>query len=343
MLVRALRDEEKQLYNNVVDHPLQSWEWGTFRKRTGVKVERVGFFLNGKLDKALQVTFHPLPVIGKTAGYYPKGFMPDDKQLSALKQLAEKYNALFIKMEPNVAQGIGSPSAHRTITDFLRTNDALPGRPLFAKYTFQIDLTQPEEKLFANLSSKTRYNVNLALKKGVKIFENSSQEGMEQYLEILQETTHRQGFYAHSPQYFKDMWQVLGKSGMIRIFNAVYQDTILVSWVMFIFNNTFYYPYGASRQIHRDVMASNLMMWEMIRQGQQLGCSKFDMWGSLGPDPDKKHPWFGFHRFKKGYGGKLVEFLGSYDLVMDHPLYKLFRVAENLRWKVLRMKTKLGI
>jgi len=343
MLVRKITREEKNIYNSVVDHPLQSWEWGEFRKTTGVKIERIGFFERGKLHKAFQATFHNVPFFNKPAAYFPKGFMPDDDQISALKQIAKKHNALFIKMEPNVAQKVGIPSAHNKITKFLLKNDCVPGRPLFTKYTFQLDLTQTEEKLFSKLESKTRYNTRLAYKKGVRIYENSSKEGIEQYIDILKETTGRQGFYAHTPDYFRKMWKALSNSGMMRIFNAVYQDQVLVSWIMFIFNNKLYYPYGSSRSIHRNVMASNLMMWEMIKFGQKQGCTKFDMWGSLGPDPDKKNKWYGFHRFKKGYGGNLMEFLGTYDLVTNQPMYQLFQIADNLRWKWLRLKTKLRI
>lgn len=343
MLIRELNLEEKNLYNSVVNHPLQSWEWGEFRKQTGLKVDRLGFFEDGKLANAIQVSFHPIPVLNKNAGYFPRGFMPNEDQMSALKQLAERNNAIFIKMEPNIAQKVGVPSAHSTISKFLVDNGAKPGRPLFTKYTFQLDLTKTEEELFNNLSSKTRYNVNLAVKKGVQIFENSSAEGMEEYIKILEETTKRQGFYAHSPDYFRKMWQTIGNSGMLRIFNAVYEGQILASWVMFVFNNVLYYPYGASRDLHRDVMASNLMMWEMIRYGKKVGCNKLDMWGSLGPEPDEKHPWFGFHRFKKGYGGDLMEFLGTYDYVINQQMYSLFSFADNWRWKFLRLKTKIGL
>jgi lipid II:glycine glycyltransferase (peptidoglycan interpeptide bridge formation enzyme) len=82
-------------------------------------------------------------------------------------------------------------------------------------------------------------------------------------------------------------------------------------------------------------------MWEMIRFGKQQGCSQFDMWGSLGPEPDKSDPWYGFHRFKQGYGGDLVEFVGTYDLVLQDMPYKLFRVANDIRWKFLKWKAKL--
>lgn len=343
MLLRPLRDEERQLYNTVVGHPLQSWEWGEFRKQTGLKVERLGFFENAVLKKALQVTFHPIPVIGGTAGYFPKGFMPDEEQLAAVRQIAKKHEALFVKMEPNVAQKVGVPSGHQRIGEFLEANGATPGKPLFTKYTFQLSLNKDEDDLFAGLSSKTRYNVNLAAKKGVTIIENTSVDGMELYLQILEETTKRQGFYAHGPEYFRTMWKSLGESGMMRIFTAMYEGQALVSWIMFIFNGVLYYPYGASRSIHRDVMASNLMMWEMIRLGKQEGCRLFDMWGSLGPEPNPKDPWFGFHRFKKGYGGDLMEFLGTYDLVTNYPMYQVFQLGENLRWKYLRLKAKLHL
>lgn len=343
MFIRAIRPEEKDAYNSVVDHPLQSWEWGEFRRKTGQIVERVGVYDGGKIIKGLQITFHTVPILNKTVGYLPKGYMPDKDQLAVLNQLARKNNALFIKLEPNVAQKVGSPSGLQSIHTFLSQNDAVPGKPLFTKYTFQLDLTQAEDILFKNLGSKTRYNVNLSYKKGVKIFENTSQEGMEQYISVLEETTKRQGFYAHSPEYFRTMWKNLGNSGMLRIFNAVYEDTIVTSWIMFVFNGVLYYPYGASRDVHRDVMASNLMMWEMIRFGKQNNCRLFDMWGSLGPEPDEKSPWYGFHRFKKGYGGELMEFMGTYDYVVDYPLYKIFTIVDSLRWKLLRIKTKLKL
>jgi lipid II:glycine glycyltransferase (peptidoglycan interpeptide bridge formation enzyme) len=266
--------------------------------------------------------------------------MPEEEQLSALRQLGERHGAMFVKMEPNVAQPVGGVSAFDTIKKFLVTQGSRPGRPLFTKYTFQLDLTPSEDELFANLASKTRYNVNLSFRKGVQIFENTTEEGMERHIEIMGETTKRQGFYAHTPEYFRTMWQTLGQSGMLRIFEAVYEEKVLVSWIMFVFNGVLYYPYGASRDIHREVMASNLMMWEMIKFGKKNGCRMFDMWGSLGPEPDPKDPWNGFHRFKKGFGGQLVEFIGTYDLVVNTQMYPFFRIAEELRWKFLRLKAK---
>ena len=48
MLIREILPQEKELFNQVVNHPLQSHQWGEFRKKTGVQVERLGFFVGGE-------------------------------------------------------------------------------------------------------------------------------------------------------------------------------------------------------------------------------------------------------------------------------------------------------
>jgi len=79
-------------------------------------------------------------------------------------------------------------------------------------------------------------------------------------------------------------------------------------------------------------------MWEGIRFGQKLGLKKFDMWGALGQEPNPKDPWFGFHDFKRKFGPEHVEFIGSYDLVINPAMYQAYKVADKLRWLYLRMK-----
>ena len=76
-------------------------------------------------------------------------------------------------------------------------------------------------------------------------------------------------------------------------------------------------------------------MWEAIRFGKSLGLKTFDLWG--------REPGKGFTRFKEGYNPKVVEFLGSWDLVINPIIYYIYRFAENIRWFLLRIKTRLGI
>ena len=119
---------------------------------------------------------------------------------------------------------------------------------------------------------------------------------------------------------------------------AKYKNQTLAAWILFVYKDTLYYPYGASSNLHRETMASNLMMWEAIKYGKSLGLKKFDMWGALSQNPDKNDPWYGFHRFKEGYGPKHIEFAGSFDLVINPILYKLYKITDKVRWVLLRLR-----
>ena len=296
-----------------MQHPLQSPAWGTFRRSMGVDIARFNNW---------QISFHKIPYTPWTIGYFPKGPTVTKEMIEALETLGKEKNAIFIQIEPNVTSGnqLLPPSHH----------------PLFPKYTFVLDLTTSEEQLLAAMHPKTRYNIRIAQKHGVTIQEDNS--AFETYLKLNQETLERQGFYAHNETYHRKMWQHLHPAGIARLFTATYQQKILAAWIIFVWHDTIYYPYGASSREHSEVMAPTLMLWEIVRWAKQKGFKKFDLWGALGPKPDSHDPWFGFHRVKQGFNPNLVEFVGSYDLVLKPTLYNMYAFADTLRWMYLRIR-----
>lgn len=339
MLIREVLEAEKDDYNRQVNHPLQAWEWGEFRQKTGVKVIRLGCFEEKKLLSGYQLTIHQLPHTDYTVGYLPKGPLPDIPMIDSLKKIGRSQNCLFIKLEPHLLP-------NQAVVRFLKENGCREGKPLFTKYTFEIDLTPTEDQLLSAMKEKTRYNVRLAQKAGVQVKEDNSEQAFQNYLQLTSETTLRQKFFAHNSKYHQLLWQTLrppsadsGQALTAHLLTATYQGKTLVTWILFLFNKVLYYPYGASSSENREVMASNLMMWEAMRWGKHHGARTFDLWGALGPQPDPKDPWYGFHRFKEGYGGKLVEFIGTYDLVLNPPLYPFYKLADSLRWKLLKLKS----
>ncbi|OGY17538.1 MAG: hypothetical protein A2784_01380 [Candidatus Chisholmbacteria bacterium RIFCSPHIGHO2_01_FULL_48_12] len=334
MVIREVNLSERSVFNTAVNHPLQSWEWGEFRQKTGVKVIRLGAFESNKLVKGYQVTIHRVPKTSMNVAYFPKGDVPDEMQVEALKRIGGDNNCLFVKLEPNIM-------ANEAVQQYLTSHGCKEGRPLFTRYTFQLDLSKSEAELLAAMKPKTRYNIGVAQRYGVEVAEAVDAQAIEEFVRLTAETTKRQGFYAHDEKYQRLMWETLAPTGMARMLLARYQGKVLAAWVVLVFNGVIYYPYGASSSENREVMASNLMMWEVIRLGKSLGCKTLDMWGALGPNPNQKDPWYGFHRFKEGYGGQLVEFVGSFDLVLSNTWYGLYRIAEELRWMVLRWKARL--
>jgi lipid II:glycine glycyltransferase (peptidoglycan interpeptide bridge formation enzyme) len=332
MIVREVLPEEKDNFNQLATHPLQSWAWGEFKEKTGVKVIRLGAFEKEKLKASYQITVHPLPKVNYNILYFPKGPLPDKVMLEALKKLGEKEKAVFIKMEPNIRE-------NSDVEKFLLENGCQKGKSLFTPYSFQMDLRQSEEQILAGMKPKTRYNIKIAQKHGVEITEDNSPEAFEHYLRLTRETTQRQKFYAHTEKYHRQMWEAINESKMAHLFLAKYQNQVLAAYIFFIFNNILYYPFGASTRENQNVMAIYSLMWEAIKFGKKSNCQTFDMWGALNPDPNPNDPWFGFHHFKEGFGGELVKFIGTYDLVINPPLYQLFNLANKFRWLFLHSKT----
>jgi lipid II:glycine glycyltransferase (peptidoglycan interpeptide bridge formation enzyme) len=218
----------------------------------------------------------------------------------------------------------------------------ISGKPLFTKYTSIIDLTKTEDELMKGFHPKTRYNIRLAEKHGVTVREDNSPEAFEQYLKLLLETTHRQGFYAHNEKYHRLQWQILQPAGISHLLVAKYQGKILAAFLLFLFNNKLYYPYGASTRENKELMAPNLLMWEAIKFGKKNNAIEFDLWGETNPNTKESDPWYGFHHFKMGYSPKIIEFIGTYDLVINPALYKIYNLADKLLWKILRLKAKVN-
>ncbi|MBU4016648.1 peptidoglycan bridge formation glycyltransferase FemA/FemB family protein, partial [Patescibacteria group bacterium] len=322
MNIRTITIKDNSEFNSVVSHPLQSFEWGEFRRKTGIKVIRRGFFEKRKLVKGFTLTIHKIPKTPFSIGYLPKGDMPNKELIDELRRIGKEEKCIFIQLEPNIIlnrhsgeeQGedsrIDSGQARMTKLDLV-----LAAHPLFTKYTFVLDLTKSEEELLKAMHPKARYNIKVAKKHGVEIIEDNSEKAFSEYWRLMEETTKRQNFYVHTEKYHKLLRETLmikdspftkGGRGDFNqltshLFLAKYKGKILTAWTLFVFKDTLYYPYGASSSENREVMASNLIMWEAIRFGKKLGLKKFDMWGALGPNPNPKDPWYGFHNFKEKY------------------------------------------
>lgn len=357
MTIQPILRDKSELYNSVVSHPLQSFEWGEFRKKTGLSVIRQGIFEDKKLLSGFQLTIHPLPRLPFTIGYLPKSTQLPKIAFEELSKIGRKYNSIFIQLEPGIIYKKFLPQQEQVETyedvktQWNKLKKDFPivpsAHPLFTKNTFALDITQSEKQLLSSFHPKTRYNIRVAQKHEVEIVQDNSDEAFQAYLDLTEETTKRQGFYAHSRTYHELMWETLKSTDTpfqnrlsARLLLAKHRKKIITAWMLFLFHDTLYYPYGASSREYKETMASNLVMWEAIKFGKKHGAKTFDLWGSLGTTPNASDPWYGFHRFKQGYNPMLIEFLGSYDLLVKPMLYQAYKIADKLRWTLLAFKKR---
>ena len=366
--MRLAEISEREKFNERSVHPLQSWEWGDFRKKSGNEVVRFVNAHKKTIIDSYTLLVHKLPISKYKIGTLIRCPKPTKELFPYLRKLAKDNNLIFIKLEPAMVVEIlnpkSDPPAGRagilnksqitnyklqkdTIISVLKNNGCIHGKTLFTPTSFWIDLTRSEEELLKSFNSKTRYNIRLAQKHGVTVKEDTSNEAFEKYLKLTFETANRQGFFAHTEKYHRLMWNHLNKEmkkqgnkePIAHLLTASYKDEIITAWILFIWKDFLYYPYGASSDKYRNVMANNLIMWEAIKFGKKMGLKIFDLWGrEIGK---------GFTKFKEGYNPQVVEFLGSWDFVINKPFYYIYRLLEFLRWQFLKfpshIKQKLNI
>ena len=332
-MIKIIDEKDKGNFDQAATHIIASWDWGNFRKKEGKEVLRAGEFKNNKLVSSYQLTFHPVPKTKFTVGYLPKSTFPSKEVLEFLREEAKKRGAIFVKIEPNEEK---TSTFLKKVKEYQKLGLVKSPKTIFTPNNLILDITKTEEELLSKMHPKTRYNIKIAQKHGVEVEERKDEKSFDTFLKLQRETTKRQGFYTHPDSYFRLLWDFFKPKKMIYLLFAKYKNEVLAAWVLFRFKDTIYYPYGASSEKHREIMASNLMMWEAVRFGKKLGCKNFDMWGALGENPNPADPWFGFHRFKMGYSPRPVEYIGTYDLVINPFLYRMFLVSDKLRWIVLR-------
>jgi lipid II:glycine glycyltransferase (peptidoglycan interpeptide bridge formation enzyme) len=343
MITRLLYSEEKKLYDSKIIHPVQTWDWGEFQISQGHKVYRLGVFNRNTLISAYSVSFHQIPKTNYSIGTLLRGPVIDQDMITNVTKIARDENAVFVKFEPDVYyQKFDQLRAPIRLAELPQFDHLLISpKVAFYPYTFIVDLTKSEDELLESMHSKTRYNIKIANRHNVKIEEKTNDSGFEIYLQLLFETTKRQGFYLHTREYHRDLWKILKNTSIPHILIASYQNQPLAAYMLFVLKNKIFYPYGASLDTYREVMAPTLLMWESIKFGKSLNLKTFDMWGSLGPDAQETQQGFGFHRFKQGFGGQLVQYQGTYDLILNPTFYKLYNLIDKYRWKLLRLKAKI--
>lgn len=84
-----------------------------------------------------------------------------------------------------------------------------------------------------------------------------------------------------------------------------------------------WYVYGASDNVFRDYMPNYLIQWEMMREAKKRGCTMYDF-GGISGDLSPDNPLWGLYKFKKGFGGQFVEFIGEFNYIFNKPMYYLW-------------------
>ncbi len=304
-------------------HPLQLSVWGGFKEAFGWESQRVGLFADDKLMAGAQILSRKIAGLPLKFAYIPKGPLVDwaeseqVRQLfDALQRLVRRRGAVMLRIEPELAD---APEHRQRLTDL---GFSPAPRAIQPQTTVWIDLTPSEEEILARMKQKWRYNVRLAGRKGVVVRQGDIND-VERFIKLMQVTGRRKDFGVHEPDYYRTFWRLFAPAGHAALFVAEFEGEMLAGIMVAQAGDKAYYFYGASGNKRRNLMPSHLLQWQAMRWAKARGCTGYDLWGvpdevGLNPDapiPDPPTGMWGVWRFKRGFGGEIVRYVGAWDRV----------------------------
>jgi len=289
---------------------LQTKEWAEFQRAVGRPV-----FHYDHDGISAYIVRHDVS-FGKNYLYIPHGPATIDQHfISFLKNLAREQKSFYVKMEPM------DDSIAQTLMHFgFRTSR----KELQPKRTVVLDVTKSEDELLAAMHHKTRYNIKVAEKHGIIA---RPSEDFETFWKLMEQTSKRDNFGLHAKNYYQKLLTAPGlkvdlilalKDERPRHDNP---DHALAGAIMLTHGDTCYYLHGASDHAHRAMMAPYALHWGIIKYLKEQGIQYYDFWGV----DARRYP--GVTRFKLGWGGREIEYPGSFDLPISNFWYYMYKLV----------------
>lgn len=195
-----------------------------------------------------------------------------------------------------------------------------PDGAIAAPYgTYIVDLSQPEEQLWGNLSSSHRRKVRLATKEGVQI--KGGLDYLRTAYDLVRDTFKRSQLGFMNFGAFKRYVLSLGDN--VKILIAEHHGTAQGCIVVPFSNHCAYYVYGGSIP-EPATGATNLLHWEAMVQFRALGVKCYDFVG-VRINPEKGSKQEGLMSFKQRFGGQLHQgYMWKYPLnALKYGVYSL--------------------
>lgn len=315
-------------------HILQTLQWGKLKEQFGWKMDHL---IQG--EWGAQILIRSILPAMKMA-YIAKGplalkssiksWLSGDESVGAdfiklLDEYCRDHKIFFVKIEPDEKDFGVIPMG------FIRSSQTI--QPL---NTILVNIEEDDEIILQRMKQKTRYNIRLAERKGVKV---ETSDDIETFYLLARQTSQRDQFGIHSLGYYQTAYQLFHNCGQCELFLARYAGKAISGIMVFANGNRAWYFYGASSNEHREVMSPYLLQWEAIQWAKRKGCSFYDLWGI--PDyneaylednfmQNEKGLW-GVYRFKRGFGGCVFRSAGAFDRVYNPRLYQFYRLLLKAR------------
>ncbi|MDF2460944.1 MAG: putative Methicillin resistance protein [Candidatus Saccharibacteria bacterium] len=315
----ATSDELERWDDMVAGNPdggnaLQTKAWGDFKSRWGWEPRRYVYDLGERVVAAQWLVRHT-PVLGEV-WYCPKGpgVRTEKDYLRIVEQTkAAGLGGVLARFESELLDDDADKRRLRGV-GLLRANRD-PG----SKSTIFIDLRPSEDEILASFNQSARRNIRKAQAGGVTVEAvDATAANLEHMFELMKATDARAHYGLRPREYFLDYWHTQARAGQGQLFLVKHEGDILSGMFATYLGERGWYKDGGSFDLKRELQASYLMQWEVMRWLKAHGVEKYDMMGVPNRDRvGKGDPRDGLYSFKSKFNPEITEFVGCQDLPLS--------------------------
>lgn len=332
------RENANELDAFVASHPkghfLQTSVWGRVKddwKWFGV----IARDDSGEIKGTLAVLARQISKLPYHMLYAPRGPVCDlhdsvtfNALVDAAKAEGKKINGYMLKIDTDAPADDEEYASIIKETGFIQQPRFMNFEGYQCRFVYRLNISgKTEDEVFGAFHSKHRYNVRVALKHNVEI-KQCGTEMAQTFYDIMVETGERDGFAIRSADYFAKIIETFGDDARLNM--AFYEGKPVAGTLCVHWGNKVWYFYGASLNSHRNVMPNYLLQWTNIQWAISLGCDIYDFRGISGIIDETN----GLYRFKKGFSGDMVEFMGEADMTLDAKGKKIVDVSQKIAKKL---------
>ena len=393
----------------------QTIEWGELKKTNGWDMHLIGLKDNDKIVACSLLLSKNIPVIKKKMFYAPRGFLIDYNNYDLLKEFTvriKKYvkdnKGIFIKIDPYVSyqerdllgniveNGKNNKEGFNNLKKlgYKHFGFNLMQEELQPRWIFVTDVYgRTIDEIMKDMDAKTRQILRKNERDMIKCREIGYDE-LDKFKDIMQHTGDRRNFIDRPLKYYQDMYNYLGKSGILKILIAElnideligeidkeiseldkeYKDKetkynrdpskmnkekyeknqrilldnierlnkkkehelklkedngniLTLGGILFlIYGDEVLSLVGGSYDKYMEFQSAYTVHFEGMKMALNGGYKRYNFYGITGVF-DEKNPLFGLYSFKRDFGGKVVELMGEFDLVVNKFYYVLYKVA----------------
>ncbi len=314
----------------------QGWLFGEWQGAAGRKVRRFEIKNGAETAGFLQAIVYPL-VFSKKFIYIPHGPVLlaacDMRQVKKnLSQIAKEENAVFVRFDlwPNLDLNLRKYFQQTPVSQY-HSSYFQP------KFEWTLDMRKSEEELQKEMHPKTRYNINLAQRKGIgiEIVNSDFTRYFDDFYKLLKETAKRDKFSLHPKVYYQNILKTLSAENAFLAMAKYNGKTLAINLILF-FGETAHFVYGGSSDEYKSLRAPHLAHWKGILEAKRQNYKFYNFGavdGNFSAQGGPASGWEGISRFKKGFGGQLLKYSDSYDIVVKPFWYFLYNLRKRFQFR----------